>query len=173
MPTTADTPPQRPEPPMAGDERTQLTGFLDFQRASVLWKCSGLTDEQARRVHLPSELTTVAGLLGHLALVEDYWFSIVLDGQPDRWAEELERDQDAEFRRALATPIEQLIAEYRAETERSRAVVAARSFDDTVLFKDERELSVRWVVTHMIEETARHLGHLDLLRELTDGLTGE
>nr|WP_199730679.1 DinB family protein [Amycolatopsis panacis] len=166
-------PPQRPEPPMAGDERTQLTGFLDFQRASVLWKCSGLTDERARRVHLPSELTTVAGLLGHLTLVEDYWFGIVLDGRPDRWAEVLERDRDAEFRRALETPIEQLTAEYQAETERSRAVVAARSFDDTVLFKGEQDLTVRWVVAHMIEETARHAGHLDLLRELTDGLTGE
>ncbi|MFD2491668.1 DinB family protein [Amycolatopsis jiangsuensis] len=157
---------------MAGDERAQLTGFLDFLRASVLWKCSGLTDEQARRSHVPSELTTIAGLLGHLALVEDYWFSVVLDGQPDRWAEALERDRDAEFRVALETPIDRLLADYRAETDRSRAVVTARGFDDTVQYQGD-PLTVRWVVTHMIEETARHLGHFDLLRELTDGLTGE
>ena len=69
-------PPERPDPPMAGDERTQLTGFLDFLRAGVVWKCSGLTDEQARRSLVPSELTTIAGLLGHLTLVENYWFRI-------------------------------------------------------------------------------------------------
>ncbi|WP_033292339.1 DinB family protein [Amycolatopsis jejuensis] len=154
---------------MDGDERTQLTGFLDFLRASVEWKCSGLTDEQARRVHLPSELTTISGLLCHLTLVENYWFCVVLDGQPDEWAERLEVDRDAEFRVALEVPIEQLLAEYRAETERCRAVVAARGFGDTVRYKGDRPLTVRWV----IEETARHLGHLDLLRELTDGLTGE
>ncbi|WP_027927745.1 DinB family protein [Amycolatopsis benzoatilytica] len=165
--------PERPDPPMAGDERTQLTGFLDFLRASVVWKCSGLSDEQARRELVPSKLTTVAGLLCHLTLVENYWFRVVLDGQPDEWAERLEIDRDAEFRAALEIPMAQLIADYQAETERCREVVAARGFDDTVLFKGDRELTVRWVVAHMIEETARHLGHLDLLREMTDGLTGE
>lgn len=158
---------------MDADERTQLTGFLDFLRASVVWKCGGLTDEQARRRHLPSELTTIAGLLGHLTLVENYWFRVVLDGQPDEWKEALELDRDAEFRVALTTPIEQLVAGYEAEVARCREVVAAREFTDTVLFKGDRQLNVRWVVTHMIEETSRHLGHLDLLRELTDGLTGE
>ncbi|MFI5612902.1 DinB family protein [Amycolatopsis sp. NPDC051903] len=167
------TPPERPDPPMDADERTQLTGFLDFLRASVVWKCSGLTDEQARRTHVPSELTTIAGLLSHLTLVEAYWFRVVLDGQPDEWDEALELDRDAEFRVALETPIERLIAAYEAETARCREVVAAREFTDTVLFKGEQPLTVRWVVTHMVEETARHLGHLDLLRELTDGLTGE
>ncbi|WP_093573866.1 DinB family protein [Amycolatopsis rubida] len=165
--------PERPDPPMAGDERAQLTGFLDFLRASVVWKCSGLTDEQARRTQVPSELTTIAGLLCHLTLVENYWFRVVLDGQPDAWADRLEIDRDAEFRLALELPMTQLIADYEAEAEQCRAVVAARGFDDTVLFKGDKPLTVRWVVTHMIEETARHLGHLDLLRELTDGLTGE
>ncbi|MGW7539315.1 DinB family protein [Amycolatopsis sp. NPDC054798] len=165
--------PERPDPPMAGDERTQLTGFLDFLRASVVWKCSGLTDEQARRAHVPSELTTIAGLLCHLTLVENYWFRVVLDGQPDEWEERLEIDRDAEFRLALELPMAQLIADYEAEAEKCREVVAARGFGDTVLFKGDKPLTVRWVVAHMIEETARHLGHLDLLRELTDGLTGE
>ncbi|MEW2503200.1 MULTISPECIES: DinB family protein [unclassified Amycolatopsis] len=167
------TPPERPDPPLDADERTQLTGFLDFLRASVVWKTGGLTDEQARRRHLPSELTTIAGLLGHLTLVENYWFRVVLDGQPDEWEAALELDRDAEFRAALTTPIEQLVAGYEAEVARCRAVVAAREFTDTAPYKGDRRVSVRWVVTHMIEETARHLGHLDLLRELTDGLTGE
>ncbi|MGW4485595.1 DinB family protein [Amycolatopsis sp. NPDC004368] len=166
------TPPERPEPPKDADERTQLTTFLDFLRASVVWKCGGLTDEQARRRHLPSELTTIAGLLGHLVLVENFWFRVVLDGRPDVWEEALELDPDAEFRAALTTPIEQLIADYEAEVALCREVVAAREFTDTAPYRDGR-ITVRWVVAHMIEETARHLGHLDLLRELTDGLTGE
>ncbi|HWD02940.1 MAG TPA: DinB family protein [Amycolatopsis sp.] len=158
---------------MEADERAQLTGFLDFLRASVIWKCAGLTDEQARRSHVPSELTTIAGLLLHLTLVEAYWFRVVLDGQPDEWEEALKLDRDAEFRVALTMPIAELIADYEAETACCREVVAERELADTVLYQNEKRLTVRWVVTHMIEETARHLGHLDLLRELTDGLTGE
>ncbi|RSM69087.1 mini-circle protein [Amycolatopsis sp. WAC 01375] len=165
--------PKRPEPPLTGDERTQLNGFLDFLRATVVWKCSGLTDEQARRPLVPSELTTVAGLLGHLTLVEQYWFTVVLKGQEDVWKEALEVDPDAEFRVAMQTPIDQLIAAYEAECERSRKVVAGMGLDDVVPFRDDRQVNVRFVVAHMIEETGRHAGHLDLLRELTDGLTGE
>ncbi|WP_326837173.1 DinB family protein [Amycolatopsis rhabdoformis] len=172
-PPAKSAPPERLDPPMDADERTQLTMFLDYLRASVVWKCSGLTDEQARRRLVPSELTTISGLLGHLALVENWWFRVVLDGQPDEWAEALAQDPDAEFRVALTTPIEQLIAGYEAEVALSREIVAAREFTDTVRYKDREDLNVRWVVTHLIEETARHLGHLDLLRELTDGLTGE
>jgi uncharacterized damage-inducible protein DinB len=165
--------PKRPEPPLTGDERTQLNGFLDFLRATVVWKCSGLTDEQARQRLVPSELTTIAGLLGHLTLVEQYWFAVVLDGQEDVWKEALEVDPDAEFRVAMQTPIDQLIAAYEAECERSRKVVARMGLDDKVPFRGDREVNLRFVVTHMIEETGRHAGHLDLLRELTDGLTGE
>jgi uncharacterized damage-inducible protein DinB len=166
-------PPKRPEASMTGDERTQLTGFLDFLRGSVVWKCSGLTDEQSRRSHVPSTLTTIAGLLGHLTLVEDYWFGIVLNGQEDRWKAALEVDPDAEFRVAMDTPINKLIAGYEAECRRSREIVAKMDFDDEVTFRDDRKVNVRYVVAHMIEETGRHAGHLDLLRELTDGVTGE
>ncbi|MFK0247386.1 DinB family protein [Amycolatopsis azurea] len=165
--------PKRPEPPLTGDERTQLNGFLDFLRATVVWKCSGLTDEQARRALVPSELTTVAGLLGHLTLVEQYWFNVVLNGQEDLWKEALEADPDAEFRVAMQTPIEQLIAAYEAECERSRKIVAGMDLDDKVPFRGDREVNVRFVVAHMVEETGRHAGHLDLLREMIDGLTGE
>jgi uncharacterized damage-inducible protein DinB len=165
--------PKRPEPPMTGDERTQLNGFLDFLRATVVWKCSGLTDEQARRALVPSELTTIAGLLGHLTLVEQYWFNVVLDGQEDVWKEALETDPDAEFRVAMQTPLDQLIATYQVECERSRKIVARMGLDDEADFRGNRRVNVRFVVTHMIEETGRHAGHLDLLRELTDGLTGE
>lgn len=158
---------------MTGDEREVLHGLLDYQRATVVWKGSGLSPEQALQSHVPSELTTVAGLLVHLTLVENYWFSIVLDGQEDAWDDILKDDPDAEFRVKPGTPVDGLIADYEAECARSREIVAKRAFDDEVDYKGDRRVNVRWVVAHMVEETARHAGHLDLLRELTDGLTGE
>jgi uncharacterized damage-inducible protein DinB len=165
--------PKRPDPPMIGDERTQLNGFLDFLRATVAWKSGGLTDEQARAAHVPSELTTIAGLVGHLTLVEDYWFGVILDGGVDKWKEALEKDRDAEFRHAMRIPIAEVVAEYEAQCEVSRKIVAGMDLDTAVPFKEDRKVSVRWVLIHMIEETGRHAGHLDLLRELTDGRTGE
>ncbi len=158
---------------MIAGEREQLAGFLDHQRATVVWKASGLTDEQARRSLVPSELTTVAGLIPHLALNEEYWFGTVIDGQPDAWDEILKADPDAEFRLGLQKPIVALISEYQAQCDRSREILAKHDLDDVVRLPSGKELTVRWVVIHMIEETARHAGHLDLLRELTDGLTGE
>lgn len=162
----------RPEPPLNGSERETLNGFLDFLRGTIRWKCDGLTDEQARRALLPSELTTVAGLVGHLGYVEQYWFEVVLAGEPDRWAEALVSDPDAEFRRALDLPLATLLDRYEAQCERSRRIAADRELDDEVPFRGG-VVSVRFVLTHLIEETGRHAGHLDVLRELIDGRTGE
>jgi uncharacterized protein DUF664 len=158
---------------MIAGEREQLTGFLDHQRATVVWKASGLTDEQARRSLVPSELTTIAGLLPHLQLNEEYWFGTVVGGAPDAWDEILKADPDAEFRIGARKPMSELIADYQAQCGKSREIVAAHDLDEVVSLPSGRELTVRWVVIHMIEETARHAGHLDLIREMTDGLTGE
>ncbi|WP_370948288.1 DinB family protein [Amycolatopsis sp. cg5] len=164
--------PKRPEPDMVGDERAQLTGFLDFLRATVVWKASGLTDEQARQALLPSKVFTIAGIVNHLFLVEEYWFGVILNGEKDRWKEKLDVDPDAEFREALDKPLARIIEDYEKECRRCSEIVAKLDFDQEVPYRDKR-VNVRWVVTHMIEETGRHAGHLDLLRELTDGLTGE
>jgi uncharacterized protein DUF664 len=158
---------------MIAGEREQLTGFLDFQRATVVWKASGLTDEQARRSLVPSELTTIAGLLPHLQLNEEYWFGTVIGGAPDAWDEILKEDPDAEFRLGAVKPLPDLIAGYQAQCATSRETLAAHDLDEVVSLPSGRELTVRWVVIHMIEETARHAGQLDLIREMTDGMTGE
>jgi uncharacterized damage-inducible protein DinB len=121
---------------------------------------------------VPSELTTIAGLVGHLTLVEEHWFGEVLDGREDRWKEALAEDPDAEFRLAMNTPIADVIAGYEAQCRISREIVAKLDLDAEFPRKDQK-VSVRWVLIHMIEETGRHAGHLDLLRELTDGVTGE
>ena len=164
--------PARPDVPLTGGEREILTGLLDYHRATVAWKSGGLTEDQARQVHLPSELTTVAGLVAHLTLNEWYWFGVVVDGEEDTWEERLKDDPDAEFRIPPGTTVEQLLADYEKQCARSREIIAKRGLDDEVTHKDET-FNLRWVVAHMIEETARHVGHLDVLRELTDGLTGE
>jgi hypothetical protein len=168
--TAIDT---RIEPPTVGGERETLNSFLDYLRATVVMKATGLTDEQARRQLVPSELTTVATLLAHLRWVEQYWFGVVLDGQPDEWADRLREDPDAEFRIGLDVPVDQLIADYEAECAAGRAVVANRELDDRAVTGKGKPVTVRWVLVHMIEETGRHAGHLDLLRELLDGSTGE
>ncbi|OZM74505.1 mini-circle protein [Amycolatopsis antarctica] len=167
------TTPVRTDPPMSAGEREQLTSFLDFLRETVVLKCSGLTDAQARSAHVPSELTTIAGLLGHLTYVERYWFHVVLHGGEDIWKERLAADPDAEFRAAMTTPVTELIAGYQAQCASSRRIAEPLDLAGEVTFCGEGRINLRWVVTHMIEETARHLGHLDLLRELTDGTTGE
>lgn len=157
---------------MVGGEREQLNGFLDFQRATVVWKAGGLTDEQARRPLVASQLTAVAPLLSHLRYVERYWFSVVLDGQEDTWAEELKSDPDVEFRLGLDAPLSRLIEEYETECAASRKIAAALGLDATGSHRGE-PVNLRWVLVHMVEETARHVGHLDLLRENIDGATGE
>ncbi|MDT7799522.1 MAG: hypothetical protein QOI78_2955 [Actinomycetota bacterium] len=164
--------PDRPKIPLTGGEREILTSLLDYHRATVAWKSGGLSQDQARQVHLPSELTTVAGLVAHLTLNEWFWFAVVVDGEPDTWEEKLEQDPDAEFRVPPETSMAQLLAGYEAQCVRSREIVAKHDLADEVTHKAET-FNVRWVVAHMIEETARHVGHLDVLRELTDGLTGE
>ncbi|WP_103352448.1 DinB family protein [Amycolatopsis sp. CA-128772] len=164
--------PQRPKVPLTGGERDILTSLLDHHRATVAWKAGGLTEDQARQVHLPSELMTVAGLVAHLTLNERFWFGVVVDGAEDTWEEKLEQDPDAEFRIPPGTTLHTLLGDYEEQCARSREIVAEHGFDDQVTHKGET-FNVRWVLTHMIEETARHVGHLDVLRELTDGLTGE
>lgn len=166
-------PDTRPEPPMAGAEREQLDGFLDFLRATVVWKATGLTDEQARTPLLASSpLTTVAGILSHLTYVENAWFSVALGGEPSPWTERLARDRDAEFLAGHALPVTEVIAGYQAECARSRAVAARLAMTDTGTRRGE-PVNLRWVLVHMVEETGRHAGHLDLLRESLDGATGE
>lgn len=159
---------------MTAGEREQLTGFLDFQRATIVWKSSGLSDEQARRSLVPSELITVGGLLSHLRLNEEYWFGTVIDGRPDRWDEILKADPDAEFREGQQLAVAHLIADYEAQCQVSREIVARRDLDGVALLPESRrQVTVRWVILHMLEETARHAGQLDLVREMIDGLTGE
>ncbi|HEX2316171.1 MAG TPA: DinB family protein [Thermomonospora sp.] len=159
-------------PPPAADEQTLLLAFLNLNRAAVTAKCEGLDEDLAHRAVLPtSPLMTVAGLVSHLRWVEQSWFCHVLMGEPELgpWTDE---DPDRDFR-VDDVPLATLLADYRRQCDRSDEIVGDLGL--TALAATERRgerRSVRWVVIHMIEETARHAGHLDILRETLDGRTG-
>jgi predicted enzyme related to lactoylglutathione lyase/uncharacterized damage-inducible protein DinB len=171
------TPPRndRPLPPIrTADEPTMLTAMLDWYRDGVVGKVAGMRQEDATSTPLPSG-TTAAGLVKHLAFVEDHWFTRVLAQQPlpSPWAQApFDADPDWEFHSAALEPLADSVALYEQACERSRTVTRAMELDHVAVDERGREHSLRFVLLHMIEETARHLGHLDLLRELADGATG-
>lgn len=174
-----DTDP-RQDPPLQADERAALSAFLDFQRATLLLKAEGLTHEQLAAPAVPTTELTLAGLLKHLALVEDSWFQEVFLGLviPEPWASApWEDDRDWEFHTAPDDDPAHLVQLYRDSIGRSRQVVAAAaSLDELSVKPDKRQgtpYSLRWILLHMIEETARHCGHADLIREAIDGQTGD
>ncbi|MEU3063021.1 DinB family protein [Streptomyces subrutilus] len=162
----------RTRPDFTADERTQLIGWLDMQRSIVQWKCEGLSEEDAHRPVLPSSpLMTAAGLLSHLRWTEQCWFEVLFLDRPATGPQFVGQD-DEDFM-VDDTPLAQLLEEYERQCARSNEIVAAHSLDDTGRNTEFRSgsASLRWMLLHMIEETARHAGHLDAIRELLDGET--
>ena len=158
----------------AADERSMLTGMLDWYREGVLAKVAGVSTLHARAQPLRSA-TSIVGLVKHLAMVEDSWFVEDLEGRPlpAQWQGiDWEADPDWEFRTALDDDLDHAVALYQEAIERSRAITAAHGLDD-VTAGPAVDCTLRYILLHMIEETARHLGHLDVLRELLDGTTGD
>jgi len=171
----------RPEPPIAADELSTILGFLDYQRATLAWKCAGL-DSAGLAATVGASSMTLGGLLKHLAYVEDYWFSQRLHGHEkgSPWdTVDWQADPDWEWHSAADDSLEQLVALWQAAQVRSRALVAQALADGGLdrpaqrPWPDGSAPSLRWILVHMIEEYARHNGHADLLREAVDGQTGE
>jgi uncharacterized damage-inducible protein DinB len=160
----------RPEGPLIGPERPMLQAFLDWHRATLLWKCTGLTGEQLGQHTVPPSGLSLLGLVRHMTKVERIWFRQRFAGEPVDLP--FGEDMEAEFTQADPA---RAAADYARLTEEFRlvdAAVANASLDDT--FTHNREtMSLRLVYLHMIEEYARHLGHADFLREQIDGETGE
>jgi hypothetical protein len=171
----------RTDPDLVADELTTLSQFLDFHRATLLEKIDGLTHEELNRRAVPTSSLTLAGLVKHLALVEDDWFQVRLLGRPDPepWASApFDDDRDWDFHSAHLDDPAALVTLYEAACARSRAAVDGLGGDlDALSVARDRHTggpySLRWILVHMVEETCRHNGHVDLLREAIDGAVGE
>lgn len=157
--------------PVAADEKTTLEGMLDHYRALLLDICSGLPEDQLRRPMVPSG-TSLLGIIKHLSFVERSWFQERVGNEPFELPFDPDADPDADWRIEENETAEDVFSMYRASINRSRQTMANKSLDDLVESPHRRGYSVRWVLAHMLEETARHTGHADILRELIDGRTG-
>jgi hypothetical protein len=184
----------RPKPPLAADETTTLLAFLDFQRATLAWKCAGV-DAAGLRATVAASSMTLGGMLKHLALVEDYWCSRWLHGRDPAapWdTVDWDADADWDWHSAAGDTPQQLHALWQDAVIRSRTLVAealgdgglerparlterwdGRSWSLVRAEPGDEVPSLRWILFHLVEEYARHVGHADLLRESVDGLTGE
>ncbi len=160
----------RPRPPLVGDERTVLDGWLDFHRATLLWKCEGLTFDQLKQTPVASSSLTLLGLVRHLTEVERGWFLSFL-GEPVDDLYSSADNPDGDFDVAHADAAADL-ARFGAEVDAISEKLAGHGLDE-VEVDEGTSYSLRWILTHMIEEYARHNGHADLLREAIDGATGE
>ena len=169
----------RTEPSFGLGETEMLCAFLDYHRATLVMKAAGLSQAQLSQT-IPSSTLTIGGLLKHMALVEDSWFTERFAGRPMPapfddvdW----DADRDWEFHTAGDDTPEWLLQRYAEACERSRAVVAAATSLDQLAIAGKSQagdaFTLRWILCHMIEETARHNGHADLLRESIDGASGE
>jgi uncharacterized damage-inducible protein DinB len=171
----------RPEPPVAGDETATLLGSLERQRATLAWKCGGLDAAGLRATLAPSTIT-LGGLLKHLALIEDHYFSVRLLGRepgPPWDTVDWDADPDWEWHSAAEDTPEQLLTLWQDAVARSRSAVtealADGGLEQLCRYTTSRgeSPSLRRILIDLIEEYARHVGHADLIRESVDGLVGE
>ncbi|RKT10949.1 uncharacterized protein DUF664 [Streptomyces sp. 1114.5] len=156
-------------PSLNADEPTTLLAFLDYLREGVIGKVDGLSDEDARRPGVASG-TSLLWLLRHLTAVEHNWFAWAYQG-------EAEGPYDVDRDPLDGVTVAEQVAAYREAVKRSNAVAAAAPDLDRPGVRSLRPdviegPSLRWVLVHMIEETGRHAGHADIIREQLDGAVG-
>lgn len=162
--------PLAPDPSLAAPELPTLRAFLDYFRSVMVRKVEGVDGQGLRFSPVPTG-TSLGGLIKHLGFVERYWFQVVWAGRDVEfpWTED---DPDADFRLDGTEDAAGLVAFYRAECDEANTIIDTATPDDVVASR-RGDLSLRWILIHMIEETARHAGHADILREMIDGATGD
>ncbi len=158
----------------ATDEIRLRWEFLTFLRITAVNKIAGLTHEQAAATPLEtSPLMSLTGIIKHLTAAERSWFSIIGGGVdlPNLWAGPV---RDVEFHITEADTPTVVVENYRAEWKLSEQAIEGMALDDETRLRHEGKVrTIRWVLTHLIQETARHVGHMDILREMADGERGE
>ena len=157
--------------PFTGDEKTSMLAALNRHRDAALWKLEGLNDEQLRQPMVPSG-STLLGILKHMAWVEYGWFCETF-GRETEPSPPDENEPDADFRIGPDESTADILALYdRARTAADRAANEI-ALDELGTAWTGEKVSMRWVVIHMLEEDARHVGQMDIIRELIDGQTGD
>ena len=157
--------------PFTGDEKESLQASLDRHRDVVRWKLEGLDDGELRRPMTPSG-TNLLGLVKHLASVEYGWFCETF-GRATEQLPFVEDDPEADMRVAPDESTADILAFYARATAAADQVIDELDVEDTGTAWYGETVTLRWVLIHMIEETARHAGHMDIVRELIDGATGD
>ncbi|MCU1484804.1 MAG: hypothetical protein JWN67_1550 [Actinomycetia bacterium] len=157
---------------LATDERDHLVRFLDYARATVVRKVQGVSDEDARQPRTDTG-TSIGGLVKHLTWVERGWFRIRFLGE-EVGGPSTDDDPDGDLRVEPGETMADLLADYARACDESRAVLAAHDLAEQTANPGLRgPVSLEWICFHMIEETARHAGHVDILREQLDGFVGD
>jgi hypothetical protein len=160
---------------LVGDDRTMLPPWLDYQRATLLWKCELLEGDALVRRSVPPSPISLLGIVRHMTLVEWSWFERVFAATGTPRPISTEHDEDADWNDLDPVRAMEDIELFQRQCDTSRGIVAAaQSMDQLVAHPHHGEsMSLRWIMVHMIEEYARHNGHADFLRELIDGAVGE
>jgi uncharacterized damage-inducible protein DinB len=167
---------ERVDPPFHGPERESLLAWLQYHRATLAMKCAGLDPDQLCRRSVPPSTMSLIGLIRHMAEVERNWFRRLLAGEGDDTAGPIyysDASPDGDFDNTDPSAVDADMNAWGRECDQADLVVAGLELDETRHSERWGDISVRWVLTHMIEEYARHNGHADLLRECVDGATGE
>jgi uncharacterized damage-inducible protein DinB len=168
----------RPERTMSGPWLEVIASSLDYHRATFLWKCQGLSDAQLRQQPVRSSALTLLGLMRHLQGVERAWFQRTLAGTTANffpYRTFVAADGDEWYDESDPTPAGDVYEDYLKACEESRQVFAKVTADPARIAPNQEfgDTDVRFILEHVIEEYARHLGHADLLREAIDGVVGE
>lgn len=174
MSPPAELPPL-PEPATTADERSTLVQFLDYFRAVLERKVHGL-DETQVRMRVGASTMDLLGMMRHMADVERWWFRCVLLDEVDGGLYDDPDDRDADWHHRPGDTLADALSHWHAEVARAREIVAATADLETLTRRVEPErglFTLRWILVHMIEEYARHVGHADLIREAIDGSVGD
>lgn len=166
---------ERHDPPLVAPEREMLEAWLEYHRATLLRKCSGLTEEQLKQRSVPPSSLSLLGLVRHMTEVERGWFRRVLETEEVPRLYCFDGNEDGDFDDVDDADVSADLARFRDELASCRLVAArVTDLDSPARPTHPRpQASLRWIYLHMIEEYARHNGHADLLRERIDGATGE
>ncbi len=160
---------------VTGDERAMANSLLDFHRETVLAKCEELSEEQLRTTPVPNSPHSLIGILRHLTHAELFWSQEVLEGKSVHeigYFYGTEND-DPDFFNLISHPISEVFTNFQSSVDRSRKSMASKDLDAHFFSSAYgREVSARFVHLHLLEEYARHLGHMDMIREALDGKIG-